>query len=232
MGLRRNAGAGPGDPPDLPRRYRAAEPYRAIAGPKKALLVFHAPTDDTVGIESASHIFLAAKHPKSFVSLAGADHPHQGAAAYIANVTAAWAERLAEFRLELLGHDRQPRPAVLEHEAVVVLGQQRIDRDRHHACLDRAKESGRPVDSIEKRHPPLTRIRRSAPGLRILSDGLHWALKRRFTLFWSAAEDDRPAACLGRSIGTGVGPRELTFPTQFRGNHGNADRTFRVEGAT
>ena len=34
----------------------------------KALLVFHSPTDDTVGIDNASHIFIAAKHPKSFIS--------------------------------------------------------------------------------------------------------------------------------------------------------------------
>ncbi|MEM7567006.1 MAG: alpha/beta fold hydrolase [Pseudomonadota bacterium] len=39
-----------------------------------ALLVLHSPTDQTVGIENASNIFLAAKHPKSFVSLDGADH--------------------------------------------------------------------------------------------------------------------------------------------------------------
>ena len=34
----------------------------------------HSPTDDTVGIDNATQIFVAAKHPKSFVSLAGADH--------------------------------------------------------------------------------------------------------------------------------------------------------------
>ena len=45
-----------------------------LATLRKALLVFHSPTDDLVGIENASHIFTAAKHPKSFVSLAGADH--------------------------------------------------------------------------------------------------------------------------------------------------------------
>ena len=45
-----------------------------IADLHKALLVFHSPTDDTVGIDNASQIFLAAKHPKSFISLAGADH--------------------------------------------------------------------------------------------------------------------------------------------------------------
>ena len=61
----------------------------------KALLIFHSPTDDTVGIENASHIFLAAKHPKSFISLAGADHliSRPSDAAYVASVIAAWAER-------------------------------------------------------------------------------------------------------------------------------------------
>ena len=61
---------------------------------RKALLIFHSPTDDTVGIDNASHIFLAAKHPKSFISLAGADHliSRHGDAVYIADVIAAWAE--------------------------------------------------------------------------------------------------------------------------------------------
>jgi uncharacterized OsmC-like protein/alpha-beta hydrolase superfamily lysophospholipase len=61
----------------------------------KALLIFHSPTDETVGIDNASHIFLAAKHPKSFISLAGADHlvSSKNDAAYVASVIAAWAER-------------------------------------------------------------------------------------------------------------------------------------------
>ena len=45
-----------------------------VADLHKALLVFHSPTDDTVGIDNASHIFTTAKHPKSFISLAGSDH--------------------------------------------------------------------------------------------------------------------------------------------------------------
>ena len=40
-----------------------------IANLRKALLVMHAPRDQTVGIEHATAIFTAAKHPKSFVSL-------------------------------------------------------------------------------------------------------------------------------------------------------------------
>jgi putative redox protein len=61
----------------------------------KALLIMHAPADDTVGIDNATHIFVAAKHPKSFVSLAGADHLLSGKrdAAYVADVITAWAER-------------------------------------------------------------------------------------------------------------------------------------------
>lgn len=61
----------------------------------RALLVMQSPTDDTVGIDNATRIFVAAKHPKSFVSLAGADHLLSGKrdAAYVADVIAAWAER-------------------------------------------------------------------------------------------------------------------------------------------
>jgi uncharacterized OsmC-like protein/fermentation-respiration switch protein FrsA (DUF1100 family) len=73
-----------------------------LANLRKALLVFHSPTDDTVGIENASRIFTAAKHPKSFVSLAGADHllSKKDDAVYVANVIAAWAERYLEQPVE------------------------------------------------------------------------------------------------------------------------------------
>src|SRR5829696_3834242 len=64
----------------------------------KALLIMHAPTDDTVGIDNATNIFVAAKHPKSFVSLSGADHLLSGKrdAAYVAGVIAAWATRYVD----------------------------------------------------------------------------------------------------------------------------------------
>ena len=74
-----------------------------IAGMRKALLIFHSPTDDTVGIENAGTIFTAAKHPKSFISLAGADHllSRKSDAAYVANVIAAWAERYLDMAPEI-----------------------------------------------------------------------------------------------------------------------------------
>ncbi|GAB4392496.1 MAG: bifunctional alpha/beta hydrolase/OsmC family protein [Kiloniellaceae bacterium] len=67
----------------------------AIAGLRKALMVFHAPRDATVGVDNASRIFLAAKHPKSFVSLDDADHllSRRSDAVYVAQVLAAWAGR-------------------------------------------------------------------------------------------------------------------------------------------
>jgi len=73
----------------------AARLEAAIGGLRKALLVFHAPRDATVGIENAGRIFAAAKHPKSFVSLDDADHllSRREDAAYVADVLAAWAGR-------------------------------------------------------------------------------------------------------------------------------------------
>jgi uncharacterized OsmC-like protein/fermentation-respiration switch protein FrsA (DUF1100 family) len=69
-----------------------------VAKLHKALLVMHSPTDDTVGIDNATRIFVAARHPKSFVSLAGADHllSERRDAAYVADVIAAWSMRYLE----------------------------------------------------------------------------------------------------------------------------------------
>jgi len=62
---------------------------------RKALLILHAPGDQVVGIENASQIFTAAKHPKSFVSLDGADHflTRRADSNFAACVIAAWARR-------------------------------------------------------------------------------------------------------------------------------------------
>jgi putative redox protein len=81
---------------------------------RKALLIFHAPTDAIVGIENAATIFTAAKHPKSFVSLADADHllTRRSDADYVANVIAAWAERYLDMR---------PQPDAVVAEAGTVL---------------------------------------------------------------------------------------------------------------
>ena len=61
----------------------------------KALLVMHSPIDSIVSIKEAERIFVAAKHPKSFVSLDDADHLLSRASdsEYVADTIAAWASR-------------------------------------------------------------------------------------------------------------------------------------------
>jgi putative redox protein len=68
---------------------------QAVAMRRGALMIMHAPTDDVVGVEHASRLFLAARHPKSFVSLDGADHllTRPKDAGFAADVIAAWAAR-------------------------------------------------------------------------------------------------------------------------------------------
>ena len=62
---------------------------------RTALLFMHAPLDEIVELDNASELFLEAKHPKSFVSLDGADHLLTGEddARYAGRVLAAWAEK-------------------------------------------------------------------------------------------------------------------------------------------
>lgn len=64
-----------------------------IAALRRPLLVLHAPRDQTVDIENATHIFLAARHPKSYVSLDKADHllSSRNDAEHAASLIAAWA---------------------------------------------------------------------------------------------------------------------------------------------
>jgi len=102
----------------------------------KALLVFHSPTDEIVGIENASRIFTAAKHPKSFVSLAGADHllSRRSDAIYVANVIHAWAERyldLPDVLAEVPGGSE-----VVVRETRAGRFQQEIKAGRHRLLAD------------------------------------------------------------------------------------------------
>src|SRR5579883_1577125 len=94
---------------------------------RRALLVMHAPTDDTVGIDNATRIFVAAKHPKSFVSLADADHlmSNRRDTSYAAEVIAAWASRDIGFPA-----DRARRLHLHDH-AALRRAQDAAARSRH-----------------------------------------------------------------------------------------------------
>jgi putative redox protein len=76
-------------------RTRMQETIREL---NRALLIFHSPGDQTVGIDNAAHIFQAAQQPKSFISLAGADHllSNPRDSLYVGTLIAAWAGRYIE----------------------------------------------------------------------------------------------------------------------------------------
>ena len=108
-----------------------------IADLKAALLVMHAPTDAVVGIENATNIFMASKHPKSFVTLDKADHLVSRAedAEYAANVISAWAGRYLELTA--------PAPPIGAPEGIVRVSEadaggflQDIQAGPHHLTAD------------------------------------------------------------------------------------------------
>jgi len=122
----------------------AAKLAPAIAGMKKALLVMHAPRDSIVALENATEIFLAAKHPKSFVTLDTADHLISRAedAEYAAEVIAAWAARY----LDLAAPAPPPGAPegvvrVCEADAEGFL-QDVVSGPRHHALADEPQSYG------------------------------------------------------------------------------------------
>jgi len=71
------------------------EAEKKLGGLRKPLLIFHSPIDNIVSIENARKLFEAARHPKSFVALDGADHMLSKAedAEFVAATLATWAER-------------------------------------------------------------------------------------------------------------------------------------------
>lgn len=62
---------------------------------RKPILILHSPQDTTVGIENAAQIYQLAKHPKSFISLDGADHllSNSRDSLYAGKMIATWANR-------------------------------------------------------------------------------------------------------------------------------------------
>jgi len=119
---------------------KAQKAAEAIGALRKPLLVFHSPRDTIVDIENASKIFLAAKHPKSFVSLDRADHlltRHEDAQ-YVATVLAAWASRYMDVSTE----DPQAVAGVRVAEAGEGRFAQLIQAGRHRLRADEPASVG------------------------------------------------------------------------------------------
>lgn len=73
-----------------------------VATLNKAILVIHSPQDNVVTVDNAKRIYDFAKHPKSFVSLDGADHmlTNKRDSNYVGKLIASWAKRYLPQRLD------------------------------------------------------------------------------------------------------------------------------------
>jgi putative redox protein len=108
-----------------------------VAKSKKANLILHSPVDDTVGIGHAAEIFDAARHPKSFISLDGADHLLSDSvdASFAASMIASFAKRYVADQSGALGAPIASAPVVVAETAQgpflnhVVIGQHRLLAD-------------------------------------------------------------------------------------------------------
>jgi putative redox protein len=110
----------------------------------KPLLIFHSPTDNTVGINNATHLFVAAKHPKSFISLTGADHllSQKKDAVYVADMISAWAMRYLDAApAEAENIPEMPDGVVVQETRVSHL-QQMISVGKHRMIADEPVSAG------------------------------------------------------------------------------------------
>jgi uncharacterized OsmC-like protein/pimeloyl-ACP methyl ester carboxylesterase len=113
----------------------------AIRAMRKPLLILHSPIDATVGIENATEIFMAAWHPKSFISLDKADHlltdPED--AAFAAQVISGWSTRY-------LAQDEPQGEEPIEHVRVMETGvgkfQNAVQAGRHRLFADEPESVG------------------------------------------------------------------------------------------
>jgi uncharacterized OsmC-like protein/pimeloyl-ACP methyl ester carboxylesterase len=110
----------------------------------KALLIMHSPVDDTVGIDNATRIFVAARHPKSFVSLDHADHlvSDRKDAGYVAGVIAAWASRYVDASAPQPATDSIAPREVVVRETRVGKFQQTVAIGPHHLIADEPVAAG------------------------------------------------------------------------------------------
>lgn len=121
---------------------READVLAGLGNLRRALLILHAPMDDVVPIDQATSIFQAAKHPKSFLSLADADHllSRQQDAQYVAGTVLAWAQRYLDPLTE------PSRPEIAGGEVMVTEGNHRFLRDvttdGHHWLADEPRKAG------------------------------------------------------------------------------------------
>ncbi len=120
-------------------KHQLAEVLKAM---RKSILILHSPQDSTVGISNAAAIFAAAHHPKSFVSLDGADHLllKKEDSLYVGRVISSWAARYL--------HIAEPEGLATEYQTVVQISDKsnkfltNIQTGRHSLLADEPEDVG------------------------------------------------------------------------------------------
>lgn len=113
----------------------------AVKAMRKPLLIMHAPLDEVVGIDNATKIFLAARHPKSFVSLDKSDHllTDPTDTAFAASVIAGWLSRY-------IAPDKPQGSEAMEHVRVMETREGRfqnaVQAGRHRLFADEPESVG------------------------------------------------------------------------------------------
>lgn len=114
----------------------------ALGALRRPLLVLHAPLDRIVGIDNARELFVAARHPKSFVSLDGADHllSAPGDARWAGEVIATWAGRVVPSAPEVSAPP-DPPPGTVQAATAASLRTE-VRAGRHRLVADEPTELG------------------------------------------------------------------------------------------
>ncbi|HUF04469.1 MAG TPA: bifunctional alpha/beta hydrolase/OsmC family protein [Aridibacter sp.] len=102
---------------------------KALSAGERAYLFLHSPQDQIVSIDNAAELYKAARHPKSFISLDGADHllTDEEDACYTGSVIAAWAERYVSI----------PEPPALSTDSHTVAYLAKADKFTTHVMADK-----------------------------------------------------------------------------------------------
>lgn len=116
--------------------------YDIVKQLKIPYLILHSPQDKIVGIENAANLYKAAFHPKSFVSLDGADHllTNKRDSTYAANIIGTWMSRYIEI----------PESTTVSTEGEQVVAHLNLENnfttqiftEKHHFIADEPASSG------------------------------------------------------------------------------------------
>ncbi len=120
---------------------------KASAALNKALLILHSPQDEIVNIENAKQIYDSASHPKSFISLDGANHllTERRDSEYVGNVIASWVRRYVREERQEEQSDKKEQ-VENNYKVKVETGDEDyttfIQAGRHHLLADEPAEAG------------------------------------------------------------------------------------------